>query len=194
LKLSEDPSISKEDQSRLERSQVYLGYKLFWVIRLYLNGRKFPQGLIKEKKWRAYVHDIMQFLSNPEILGELASLDAEILFQVISVLFLRTSKPFSHVLQGRDDFSSAGPTDFAARFQPHLDFLKDMDTCFLGADSNVSVPARQQYLFFIANIIIKDRELSNLSAAFFFRVTKELMRHYKGYLDFNKDLQDLKKK
>ena len=177
MELSEDPSISKEDQSRLERSQVYLGYKLFWVIRLYLNGRKFPQGLIKEKKWRAYVHDIMQFLSNPEILGELASLDAEILFQVISVLFLRSSKPFSHVLQGRDDFSSAGPTDFSARFQPHLDFLKDMDTCFLGADSHVSVPARQQYLFFIANIIIKDRELSNLSAAFFFRVTKELMRH-----------------
>jgi DNA phosphorothioation-dependent restriction protein DptG len=60
-----------------------------------------------------------------------------------------------------------------------------MDTCFLGAGSNVSVPARQQYLFFIANIIIKDRELSNLSPAFFFRVTQELMRHYQGYLDFN---------
>jgi hypothetical protein len=63
-----------------------------------------------------------------------------------------------------------------------------MDICFLGADSNVSVQSRQQYLFFIANIIIKDRELSNLSAGFFFRVTKELMRHYMEYLDFNRDL------
>ena len=90
LVMSEDPALSEEDQSRLERSQVYLGYKLFWLIRLYLNGRKFPQGLIKENKWRAYAHDIVQFLSNPVKWGERAELDAAILLKVISVLFLRT--------------------------------------------------------------------------------------------------------
>jgi hypothetical protein len=47
---------------------------------MYINGRKFPNGLIKEAKWRSYVHDVVQFLSNPEILGDLAILDAETLF------------------------------------------------------------------------------------------------------------------
>ena len=173
---------------------MYLGYKLFWLVRLYLNGRKFPQGIIKESKWRSYVHDILQFLSNPEILRDLANLDAEILFQVISVLFIRTSQPFNLVLQGRDDFSSAGPTDFQARFLPHLDFLKDMDQCFLSEDSKVPVIARQQYLFFIANIIVKDRELSALTPAFFFRAIKELLGYHREYLQFNQDLQNLKKK
>ena len=82
----------------LDRSHLYLGYKLFWLIRMYLNGRKFPHGHLKESKWRAYTHDIVQFLSNSEIMGDLANLDAEILFQIISVLYLRTSKPFSLLL------------------------------------------------------------------------------------------------
>jgi hypothetical protein len=50
---------TEEQQRKIEKSQVYLGYKLFWVIRLYLNGKKFPQGNIKANKWRAYVHDIV---------------------------------------------------------------------------------------------------------------------------------------
>ena len=54
-----------EEKSKIERSAIYLGYKLFWLIRLFLHGKKFPQGNIKESKWRSYVHDIVQFLSNP---------------------------------------------------------------------------------------------------------------------------------
>ena len=71
---------SEEQQRIVEKSQIYLGYKLFWVIRLYLNGKKFPQGNIKESKWRAYIHDIIQFLSNTEILDDLIRIDAETIF------------------------------------------------------------------------------------------------------------------
>jgi hypothetical protein len=44
---------------------LYLGYKLLWVIRLFINGKKFPSGNIQESKWRAYIHDIISFLSSP---------------------------------------------------------------------------------------------------------------------------------
>ena len=81
------------------------------MIRLYLNGKKFPQGNIKEAKWRAYVHDIVQFLSSTEILFDLVCMDAETLFQVMSILFMRTSKPYDLVLLGRDDYMTAGPSN-----------------------------------------------------------------------------------
>lgn len=63
---------TEESTKRVEQSQLYLGFKLFWVLRLFLIGKKFPQGNIKEAKWRAYVHDIIQFLSSTEILRDLA--------------------------------------------------------------------------------------------------------------------------
>jgi hypothetical protein len=66
------------------------------VIRLFLNGKKFPQGNIREKKWRCYIHDIIDFLSNSEIIKVLLDIDAETLFQIISILFY-PSKPYDLV-------------------------------------------------------------------------------------------------
>jgi hypothetical protein len=62
--LGKDLDGKTSDVQKYERSKVYLGYKLFWLIRLYLYGKKFPQGNIMEHKWRAFVHDIVQFLSS----------------------------------------------------------------------------------------------------------------------------------
>jgi hypothetical protein len=67
-----------------------------------LNGKKFPQGNIREKKWRTYVHDIIQFLSAHEILKDLIEIDPETMFQTISILFYQ-SKPFDLVQAGRED-------------------------------------------------------------------------------------------
>ena len=50
------------------RSQKYIGYKILWVIKLFLGGKKFPTGNIKESKWRIYIHDIIQFISTKDIL------------------------------------------------------------------------------------------------------------------------------
>lgn len=51
------------DKKEIEKSSLYLGYKILWVIRLFIDGKKFPQGNIREKKWRSYIHDVIQFLS-----------------------------------------------------------------------------------------------------------------------------------
>jgi len=31
---------------------------------MFLDGRKFPSGRIRESMWRAYLHDIIEFLTN----------------------------------------------------------------------------------------------------------------------------------
>lgn len=102
-----------KEKSKIEQSAIYLGYKLFWLIRLFLHGKKFPQGNIKETKWRSYVHDIVQFLSNPQILKDLAIIDADNLFQIIEIIFLKNSKTYELVLQGRDDYMQ---TNYNVRF------------------------------------------------------------------------------
>jgi hypothetical protein len=75
------------------------------VLHLFINGKKFPSGHIKEKMWRAYIHDIIEFLSNQEYLKILLSIDAESVFQIISILFQPTSKnsPFELVKAGREE-------------------------------------------------------------------------------------------
>lgn len=51
------------ERLRAEKSQIYLGYKILWVIRLFLNGKKFPEGNIPEPRWRKYVHEIVDCIS-----------------------------------------------------------------------------------------------------------------------------------
>lgn len=68
------------DKLQIERSQTYLGYKILWIINLFIDGRKFPSGSIREQKWRSYIHDIIEFLSNQEYLKTLLSIDAESFF------------------------------------------------------------------------------------------------------------------
>jgi hypothetical protein len=69
-----------------------------------MHGKKYPHGSIKETKWRSYVHDIVQFMSNPEILKDLASIDAITLFDIITVIFNPNSRLYELILLGRDDF------------------------------------------------------------------------------------------
>ncbi len=55
--LSMLPDLSQENplRSELEKSHKYLGWKLIWILGLYINGKKFPSGSLKEHKWRVYV-------------------------------------------------------------------------------------------------------------------------------------------
>lgn len=87
-----ESSYDSIDKSQIERSQTYLGYKILWTINLFINGKKFPSGQIRLEKWRAYIHDIIEFMANQEYLKTLLSIDAETVFQIISILFLPTEK------------------------------------------------------------------------------------------------------
>ena len=68
------------DKTQIERSQTYLGYKILWILNLFIDGKKFPAGSIREGKWQAYLLDIVEFLSNQDYLKTLLSIDAESVF------------------------------------------------------------------------------------------------------------------
>jgi len=67
--------LAKKSKEELECSPLYLAYQLFWVICILLNGKKVPHGNLQVKHWRAYVHDIVQFVSSPDILQDLCRID-----------------------------------------------------------------------------------------------------------------------
>src|SRR3569833_4403786 len=68
---------------QIQQSSAYMGYKLLWIIHLFLNGKNFPQGHIEDENWRTYINDIMQFLSDREIIKSIIQIDCEQLFQII---------------------------------------------------------------------------------------------------------------
>ena len=48
-------------KTEIERSNTYLGYKILWIINLFLDGQKFPSGTLSEDLLQYYVMDIVQF-------------------------------------------------------------------------------------------------------------------------------------
>ena len=46
-----DLSPDSIERLKAEKSALYLGYKLLWIIRLLINGKRFPQGTIETKRW-----------------------------------------------------------------------------------------------------------------------------------------------
>lgn len=38
----------KDRKYEIEKSAFYIGYKLLWIIQLFLKGKKFPQGNLEE--------------------------------------------------------------------------------------------------------------------------------------------------
>jgi hypothetical protein len=59
----------------IEHSKTYIGYKLMWVIRLFLEGKKFPNGTLSSFKWRMYVFDIVRFITTPSYLSWFLNFD-----------------------------------------------------------------------------------------------------------------------
>ena len=48
----------------IEKSKAYIGYKLLWIIKMFLDGKSFPSGHLPEDKYRQHVYDIMNVISN----------------------------------------------------------------------------------------------------------------------------------
>lgn len=68
------------ERLKAEKSALYLGYKLLWVIRLLINGKRFPQGKIETKRWDLYVIELANRLSKEDIMVELLKIDSEAFF------------------------------------------------------------------------------------------------------------------
>ena len=84
-----DLSPDSIERIRAEKSHMYLGYKILWVIRMFLNGKKWPSGNIPQARWKNYVHEIVDCISQKNIMLDLLYIDAEAYFQIISICFYK---------------------------------------------------------------------------------------------------------
>lgn len=55
----------------IEKSRSYIGYKLFWILKLFIDGRSYPTGYLTNEKHRIHVYDIVNFITNDYVLDEL---------------------------------------------------------------------------------------------------------------------------
>ena len=47
----------------IERSSIYVGYKLLWAIRLLLLGKKFPKGHFDLANWQEITHEVLDIIT-----------------------------------------------------------------------------------------------------------------------------------
>lgn len=71
---------SRRKKLDIEHSRTYIGYKLLWVISLFLEGKKFPTGSMSSFKWRCHVYDIVRFCTNEKFMQWFLDFDPESFF------------------------------------------------------------------------------------------------------------------
>jgi hypothetical protein len=75
------------DRTPIETSHMYIGYKLFWMIRRLLRGKLFPTGTLHRDEWNNIVHDILEVITRKYYLEILLEVDPASYFQIISIVF-----------------------------------------------------------------------------------------------------------
>ena len=63
-----------------EKSAIYIGYKLLWVIRLTLLGKRFPKGHYEMKQWQELVHEVLDIITQEDFMRTLVEIDASAYF------------------------------------------------------------------------------------------------------------------
>jgi hypothetical protein len=71
----------------IEHSSTYIGYKILWIIGLFLDGKKFPEGTLSPVKWRFYVMDVVRFLTNERFIKWFLNFDPDAFLSTIKKLF-----------------------------------------------------------------------------------------------------------
>ena len=70
-------NLDKESKYEIEKSSLYIGYKFLWIIKMFLEGKKFPNGELEENQWRVHVYDIVEFVTVLEHLVDILEFDPE---------------------------------------------------------------------------------------------------------------------
>ncbi len=87
------------DQSmkyEFEKSYCYIGYKLLWVMKLFLEGRQVPYGSLSIDKWEQQTLIIANQVMKEEFLNEFLQFDPVCFFNVVIKLF--THEPFQFLV------------------------------------------------------------------------------------------------
>lgn len=123
----------------------------------------------------------------------LLGIDAESVFQMISIMFYPTSKvsPFELVKAGReeDEQKMAQGGEQSLQDSPHWRFMKVLDTYCLRQDTPENV--KYQYYFFVSKVIARSPAFKGFDPNCFFFVTKEILSHYRKYIEFVKKIYDM---
>jgi hypothetical protein len=93
---TEEAVFSRREKLDIEHSQTYIGYKLMWVMKMFLEGKKFPQGTLSSFKWRIYVYDIVRFATNQQFLTWFLAFDPDCFFKLMKGLFL-DQEPYEYI-------------------------------------------------------------------------------------------------
>lgn len=96
MKKQENYVENRQKKLEIEHSRIYIGYKLLWVITLFIEGKKFPTGTLSSFKWRCYIYDIVRFLTNDKFLSFFLDFDPYAFFQVLKKLFLE-QEPYEYL-------------------------------------------------------------------------------------------------
>jgi len=46
----------------VEKSSAYMGYKLLWIIKMYLMGRQVPYGSLAQERYESYTQEIAKMI------------------------------------------------------------------------------------------------------------------------------------
>lgn len=65
-------------------------------MKMFLEGKKFPQGTLSSFKWRIYVYDIVRFATNQQFLEWFLAFDPDCFFKLMKTLFL-DQEPYEYI-------------------------------------------------------------------------------------------------
>ena len=72
-----------------------MGYRLFWILGLFLKGKRFPTGTLDHIQYKVQVLNIVDFVTDEDNLCAMLDFDSEAFFNTMVSLF--TGKPWSFI-------------------------------------------------------------------------------------------------
>ena len=80
--------VDSQKKYEIEKSYCYIGYKLLWIMKMYLEGRQFPYGSsLTQEQWKCYTLRIAELVVNREFVAEMLEFDPACFLTVIQKLF-----------------------------------------------------------------------------------------------------------
>jgi hypothetical protein len=86
----------------VEHSSTYIGYKILWLITLYMEGNRYPNGNLSSLRWRYYVMDIVRFCTNERFMEWFLDFDPDSFFAMLKKIF-NDPEPYDFITS-QDDF------------------------------------------------------------------------------------------
>ena len=71
---------NKGRKDEIQHSAYYVGYRLLWILGLFLKGRKFPTGKLEATQYKLQVFNIVDFVTDHENLAALLDFDSDSFF------------------------------------------------------------------------------------------------------------------